>query len=634
MRKFFAAVAAIVALCPLFAHAQGTLFTLPKGVVFDSSGELEAGAQVFFYADGTSTKQPIYTTGALSVEHTNPVEADANGKLPAIFLDPTLGEYKIVVAPASDSDPPLSPIETVDDYPSTQITSGAIGAALYPRNSAEISASVTPSDYTKPYYARGRYASFANWKSACDAAVTECFLDSDYVLTGDTTLPRKVDFRGYQLTGAYYTDHGGYQVNAPSGAYVLNWVAKQPRISQCYVCYWTGVHTGFDDTGFITFNGGTGGSSWNDMQISYTRRLTLDNTTGYVNFNRFHGGIARYIHLTGDGAIDMHGNWFSMIDVAKNGTGDDWGILQDSDLTQFNFIDGVYYELGSQITGKFHAFGVQADSNGPPLLDRFAQSLGATSSNAQTRGDYLSLGQTNLAVGGNWGIRDLDGKPPSLSHSGAASVSVQSDTTTPGGLGVRYQGTLEQAFDNFTLTFNTNGEAVFNAVVDYKSTADFTAITTYGPVSVTPTPVTYGMPTGWKRLRISGAANTSGDSTIVLGIGATPISPTVFSIGGYSVTSERAVAPPTKPDRIIRYANGTYDPPSLSDAAGVTTTFNIAGVALGDYARCSFGADLQGITLTGYVSSAGVVSCRLQNESGGVLDLASSPMYAESASRF
>jgi hypothetical protein len=70
-------------------------------------------------------------------------------------------------------------------------------------------------------------------------------------------------------------------------------------------------------------------------------------------------------------------------------------------------------------------------------------------------------------------------------------------------------------------------------------------------------------------------------------------------------------------------ASVVYDPPSLVDGAGTTTTVTVAGAVLGDFAIVSFSLDLQGITVTAYVSTANTVSVRFQNESGGTLDLAS-----------
>jgi hypothetical protein len=74
--------------------------------------------------------------------------------------------------------------------------------------------------------------------------------------------------------------------------------------------------------------------------------------------------------------------------------------------------------------------------------------------------------------------------------------------------------------------------------------------------------------------------------------------------------------------------SAVYDPGSLADAAGVTTTVTVTGAALGDVANAAFSLDLQGISVTAYVSAANTVSVRFQNESGGVLDLASGTLTA------
>jgi hypothetical protein len=78
-------------------------------------------------------------------------------------------------------------------------------------------------------------------------------------------------------------------------------------------------------------------------------------------------------------------------------------------------------------------------------------------------------------------------------------------------------------------------------------------------------------------------------------------------------------------DAASTYLSGiaTYDPASLGDGVGATTTVTCTGAALGDFAEASFSNDLQGITLTAWVSVANTVSVRFQNESGGTLDLTS-----------
>lgn len=53
------------------------------------------------------------------------------------------------------------------------------------------------------------------------------------------------------------------------------------------------------------------------------------------------------------------------------------------------------------------------------------------------------------------------------------------------------------------------------------------------------------------------------------------------------------------------------------------------GAGLGDFARASFSLNIQGITLTAWVSAADTVSVRFQNESGGALDLGSGKLRAK-----
>lgn len=71
----------------------------------------------------------------------------------------------------------------------------------------------------------------------------------------------------------------------------------------------------------------------------------------------------------------------------------------------------------------------------------------------------------------------------------------------------------------------------------------------------------------------------------------------------------------------------THDFGSLADGAGETTTVTVTGAALGDFAEASLSVDLQGMTMTAYVSAANTVSVRVQNETGtGPIDLASATL--------
>lgn len=68
----------------------------------------------------------------------------------------------------------------------------------------------------------------------------------------------------------------------------------------------------------------------------------------------------------------------------------------------------------------------------------------------------------------------------------------------------------------------------------------------------------------------------------------------------------------------------TLDSGNLIDAAGANDNVTVPGVALGDIVLgFSFGVDLAGMTVTAYINAANTVTIRVQNESGGTINLAS-----------
>jgi hypothetical protein len=76
----------------------------------------------------------------------------------------------------------------------------------------------------------------------------------------------------------------------------------------------------------------------------------------------------------------------------------------------------------------------------------------------------------------------------------------------------------------------------------------------------------------------------------------------------------------------ILYNAVTYDTANLVDAAGVTAAVAVPGANLGDFAFASLGVSVAGMTVTAYVSGPDAVGVRIQNESGGTLDLASTTL--------
>lgn len=66
-----------------------------------------------------------------------------------------------------------------------------------------------------------------------------------------------------------------------------------------------------------------------------------------------------------------------------------------------------------------------------------------------------------------------------------------------------------------------------------------------------------------------------------------------------------------------------WDPSSLTTLTQTVTTVTVTGAALGSLVDVSFSLDLQGQTLTAYVSAANTITVVLFNSTAGTLNLAS-----------
>ncbi len=92
----------------------------------DGNGAPYAGAQLFTYSAGSSTKLGTYKTSAGSTSNTNPIVLDANGRIPFPIWLTAGSSYKFVLAPANDTDPPVSPIWSLDDITGINDSSSAL----------------------------------------------------------------------------------------------------------------------------------------------------------------------------------------------------------------------------------------------------------------------------------------------------------------------------------------------------------------------------------------------------------------------------------------------------------------------------------------------------------------------------
>ena len=80
---------------------------------FSQNGVPLAGGKLFTYAAGTSTKLATYANAGGTTTNNNPIILDANGQCDC-YLQGGLS-YKLVLAPATDTDPPQNPYWTEDN---------------------------------------------------------------------------------------------------------------------------------------------------------------------------------------------------------------------------------------------------------------------------------------------------------------------------------------------------------------------------------------------------------------------------------------------------------------------------------------------------------------------------------------
>lgn len=92
----------------------------------DSNGSPLSGALLFTYTAGSSTKRTTYTDINAGGSNTNPIVLDSSGRPPSPIWLIGSETYKFVLAPANDTDPPTSAIETWDNLSGINDTSVSV----------------------------------------------------------------------------------------------------------------------------------------------------------------------------------------------------------------------------------------------------------------------------------------------------------------------------------------------------------------------------------------------------------------------------------------------------------------------------------------------------------------------------
>lgn len=208
----------------------------------NNSGSPAVNFKLFTYQSGSSTKQSTWTDSTQSSANANPLQLNGNGYT-AMWGDPTIS-YKLVWAPANDTDPPTSPLYTLDNFyfPANLgvITQSLIGSLLYPRTTPEIAAGVTPVNYAYQTGDARRYG--ADPTGAVDSTVAinnSISVMYQVAASGGGGFPAIVNLPcgTYKISSSiiaksYITLLGGYGEDGtfgaqnPQPATVLNWVGS------------------------------------------------------------------------------------------------------------------------------------------------------------------------------------------------------------------------------------------------------------------------------------------------------------------------------------------------------------------------------------------------------------------------
>jgi hypothetical protein len=118
-------------------------FVMPRQTALDEDANPLAGALLYFFQTQSTTPQAVYSDSALTTSHAQPVVADAAGRFPKIYLNPSApANYRVRLESAE-----AVLIDQQDDVERFTVSSAEVAQAIYGRTSAEIAADVTPSSF-------------------------------------------------------------------------------------------------------------------------------------------------------------------------------------------------------------------------------------------------------------------------------------------------------------------------------------------------------------------------------------------------------------------------------------------------------------------------------------------------------
>jgi len=621
------------------------LSPLPIQKFFDNAGRPLNGGLLFTYVAGTTTKLATYQNQA-GTPNTNPIVLDFRGEA-NVWLDQTL-TYKFVLAPEGDTDPPTRPIWSVDNISAAvtfaSLTQQIIGQILWPRTAAEIAANVVPINYAfQPGY-RPRYNTLAD--AAAVSGTHALYIFTDETIAAAVTLPTAAKVYGVDSPQITNSTAGSHVFNATSVAQIrIDGVRFLGANSSTVPLAGFGGYAAVD-TGLVNI------TTCTDVRITNCEFSTFYNGLTAHNCTRLWIKNNRITHWLASGILASASSDFS---------------IDSNDV------------IGCDQTGGVVAYGIQAtgdEAGGKPekrnsiSFNRIADIPSWDGIESHDCDGLVIIGNDirNVRIGIDMGHLVSTNFVRTLL---IAQNYIQATTTdTWGGAAANHAGISVAGFD---ATHRVAGATIVGNTVDgffaipgatYGGIPSHIVVVQADDVTVSANTVKNGGTGGSSaavylngtvnRVAVTGntcqgtfgkggirAESLTSDALTIQGntIKQTTASDNAVLLTGSTVAQLRCDVGATNSTAAFNqgtstltfsgdYLEGsaTYDPPSLADGAGTTTTVTVTGAATGDFAVVSFGGDLSSLTVTAYVSAANTVSVRFQNESGGVVDLGSSTL--------
>lgn len=656
---------------------MSNVFVLPKQVPLNSAGRVYPGAKAYFYRTNTNTAKAVYSDADHGTPYVQPVEADAGGTLPAIYLDTAEEEYRLTLKTSADA-----LIYTLDDVGGrldqdefdafiADLTADQIGQVLYMRTAAEIAASVTPTRYQFIPGDVRRYCTAVETNHQAAFLAANAANDVIYAPAGTWNVDHfLMDIDGRKLrTDGFATiikqrtgNINRRTIEVCASNIVIEDIKVEGNIStdtgeQQHAILVNGNHPTEADRSITNIKIGNvwaenirGDALYLGAPVgSTTRGITFGVVRG-TNIYRNVVSIVGASHIVGDGVYTDGGCGYETFDIEPDGAG------ESTDIT-IGFIRGGNLQCAPPVSVARRIYIGTADldpayqPNSTPGYSEGGSSYAVQIRTAVNLRNTVGFSIEYLRIrdhgyfglnyifnlgeqrGQNIRIGYLDSSGVGGSESSInalLNLAAVESFTLDGGNVVLESPTTDSVMigdsASSTSKFVVNGLTMNGRLARYCSKSRFSSIVANHTNNIQ------------LLLNVDDSVLEASDITmpnfISFCTGITVISTKATCSGTYigsSCSNIEFIACSGGLASILA-RSATYDPPSLADGAGVTTAITVTGAALGDMVSgYSASLDLQSIGVTAYVDAANSVKFRFQNESTFVVDLSSLTLRAKVA---